>query len=101
MRLPRNLATSPAGAGVQCSAYTRTGRRCRLPAGPGTAICALHRQGRPDRRRNGFLGPARAQFRFTRIMLRAWLARRRQLIREPSIGATVPWSGSDRDGYRI
>ncbi len=98
MRLPRHRATTPAGAGARCAAYTRTGRRCRLPAGPGAAICALHRQGRASRGRSSFLGAAKAQLRFTRIMLRAWLARRRQLIRQPSPGAAVPWSGSDRDG---
>jgi hypothetical protein len=101
MRLPRHLATTPAGASGQCAAYTRTGRRCRLPAGPGTAICALHRPGWADRGRNSFLEAAKAQFRFTSILLRAWLARRRQLIRQPSLGAAVPWSGNDRDRYRV
>jgi hypothetical protein len=81
MRTRSYLATVPPGPGARCGRYTRAGRRCRLPAAPGAASCALHARG--ERRKSGppgtgFLSAARAQLYFAGIILRAWLARRRQ-----------------------
>ena len=45
LRRRRHRATMQAGSAAQCAAYTRAGRRCRLPAAPGSATCALHRGG--------------------------------------------------------
>jgi hypothetical protein len=61
--------------------YTRIGRRCRLPAAPGAASCALHTQGGRGKSSSpgtSVLSAARAQLSFAGIILRAWLARRRQ-----------------------
>jgi hypothetical protein len=89
MRTPSYLTTMPPVPGARCGTYTRIGRRCRLPAAPGAASCALHTQG--ERRKSGppgtsFLSAARAQLHFAGIVLRAWLARRRQQARRPSPG---------------
>lgn len=89
MRRPSYLATRPPGPGARCGTYTRAGRRCRLPAAPGAASCAWHTYG--ERRKPGppgtsFLSAARAQLYFAGIILRAWLARRRQQGRRPFPG---------------
>jgi hypothetical protein len=47
LRRRRQRATMQAGSAAQCGAYTRAGRRCRLPAVPGSANCALHRGSQP------------------------------------------------------
>jgi hypothetical protein len=47
LRRRRHRATMQAGSAAQCAASTRGGRRCRLPAVPGSANCALHRGSQP------------------------------------------------------
>jgi hypothetical protein len=98
MRTPSYLATMPPGPGARCGRYTRAGRRCRLPAAPGAASCALHAQGerrKPGPPGTGFLSAARAQLYFAGIILRAWLARRRQQGRRPFPGQQRPGHGTD------